>query len=170
MYKILTMVAASVVLMACQSTTKQSVNTKRGEATKLVINISNVDSEEGQLLVMIHDNSADFHADLNINDPKAHYFSKKVVTPTKPNTLVVFNNLPAGKYAINVIHDKDSDGQLDRMIFPFLGMPSEPYALSNNIYDHFSKGDFDNALVELKAPNDQVDLSLSTHLSKVIGL
>ncbi|MCF6436897.1 MULTISPECIES: DUF2141 domain-containing protein [Pseudoalteromonas] len=164
------MIIAAIVLSGCQSTSKLSINPTPGDATRLIVNISNVTSEEGQLLVMIHDNSADYHADLNINDPKAQHFLKKVVAPVAPNTVVVFENIPAGKYAINVIHDKDADGELDRMIFPFLGMPSEPYALSNNIYDHFSKGDFDDALVELQAPSSQIDLTLGTHLSKVTGL
>ncbi|CAM4135840.1 DUF2141 domain-containing protein [Pseudoalteromonas byunsanensis] len=164
------MIVVAIVLIGCQSTSKQSVNNIAGDATRLIVNISNVKSDEGQLLVMIHDNSADYHADLNFNDPKAQYFLKKAVVPVAPNTVVVFENVPAGKYAINVIHDEDADGELDRMIFPFLGMPSEPYALSNNIYDHFSKGDFDDALVELMAPSSQIDLSLSTHLSKVTGL
>ncbi|WP_105170093.1 DUF2141 domain-containing protein [Pseudoalteromonas sp. T1lg23B] len=164
------MILAVITLSGCQSTSKQSVNSIAGDATRLIVNISNVKSDEGQLLVMIHDNSADYHADLNINDPNAQYFRKKVVAPVAPNTVVVFENVPAGRYAINVVHDKDADGELDRMIFPFLGMPSEPYALSNNIYDHFSKGDFDDALVELAAPSSQVDLVLGTHLSKVTGL
>ncbi|MBD1584776.1 DUF2141 domain-containing protein [Pseudoalteromonas sp. S16_S37] len=170
MRKVLLITAMGLVLTACQSTSKHSVNTIAGESTRLVVNIHNVTSEQGQLLVLIHDNSADYHADLNISDPQAHYFAKKIVYPQKPNTPVVFDNLPAGKYAINVIHDKDGDGELDRMIFPFLGMPSEPYALSNNIYDHFSKGDFDDALVEIRSPSHHIDLNLSTHLSKVTGL
>ncbi|BBN83811.1 hypothetical protein PA25_37960 [Pseudoalteromonas sp. A25] len=170
MHKKAVALVATVLLSACQSTSSQSVNTLIGEPTRLVVKISNVDSEQGQLLVMVYDNSADYHADLNINDPQANFFAKKIVPPQNPFTPVVFDNLPAGRYAINVIHDKDSDGELDRMVFPFLGMPSEPYALSNNIYNHFSKGDFDDALVEIRSPSHQIELSLSTHLSKVTGL
>lgn len=159
-----------LLLVGCQATSYKSVNDGTGELTRLTVNISNVTNTDGQLIVMVHDNSGDYHADLNINDPDAKFYLKKVVTPTMPNTLVVFENVPAGNYAINVIHDEDTDGGLDRMIFPFTGMPSEPYALSNNIYDHFSKGDFDDALVEVTAPSAQIDVRLALHIKKVVGL
>lgn len=122
------------------------------------------------MLVLLFDNSADYHSDKNVNDPDAHFFRKLVVAPTSPLTTVTFESVPAGKYAIHVIHDEDSDGGMDRMIFPFTGMPSEPYALSNNIHDSFSKGDFEEALFTVKAPNTKIQLTLSTHLSKVTGL
>ncbi|MBE0370457.1 DUF2141 domain-containing protein [Pseudoalteromonas sp. MMG013] len=159
-----------LMLSGCQSTSYKSVNDGNGEPTRLIVNISNVQNTDGQLIVMIHDNSGDYHADLNINDPEAKFYLKKIVTPTMPNTLITFENVPAGQYAINVIHDEDADGGLDRMLFPFTGMPSEPYALSNDVYDNFSKGDFEDALVEIGAPTSQIDLRLATHLKKVVGM
>ncbi|TMP44361.1 hypothetical protein CWB96_06000 [Pseudoalteromonas citrea] len=171
MFKILVATFAGLTLLTgCQSTSYTSVNDEVGLPTQLSITISNVRNTDGQLIVLVHDNSGDYHDDLNIHDPNANFYLKKVVTPSMPNTVVVFDNVPAGRYAINVIHDEDSDGGLDRMILPFTGMPSEPYALSNNIYDHFSKGDFDNALIEISAPKSKVDLRLATHLKKVVGM
>lgn len=43
---------------------------------------------------------------------------------------VVFDNLPAGDYAIMAFHDEDDDGKLDTN--GLFGLPSEDYAFSNN--------------------------------------
>jgi uncharacterized protein (DUF2141 family) len=40
-----------------------------------------------------------------------------------------FNRIPAGTYAVTVLHDEDSDG---KMHFNWIGMPTEGYGFSNN--------------------------------------
>ena len=40
-----------------------------------------------------------------------------------------FENLPAGEYAAKAFHDVDGDGEMDANPF---GMPTEPFAFSNN--------------------------------------
>ncbi|WP_426027001.1 DUF2141 domain-containing protein [Brevundimonas sp. TWP2-3-4b2] len=40
-----------------------------------------------------------------------------------------FENLPAGDYAMRAFHDVNGNGQMDTNPF---GMPTEPYAFSNN--------------------------------------
>src|ERR1700731_1629727 len=40
-----------------------------------------------------------------------------------------FNRIPAGIYAVTVLHDEDSDG---KMRFNWIGMPTEGYGFSNN--------------------------------------
>lgn len=41
----------------------------------------------------------------------------------------VFNNLPAGSYAIAVLHDENGNGRMD---YDFLGLPKEGYGFSND--------------------------------------
>ncbi|TMP30818.1 hypothetical protein CWB99_05650 [Pseudoalteromonas rubra] len=162
--------ALTLVLSGCQSTSSQSINSADATPTSLTVVIDNVASEQGQLIVTLHDNSESFHSDDNINDNDSRYFRSQVVTPSMPVTTVTFEGIPSGRYAINVVHDEDKDGGLNRMVFPFLGMPSEPYALSNNIYDTFSKGDFEDALITVQTPGSEVHLTLATHLNKISGL
>ena len=40
-----------------------------------------------------------------------------------------FEGLPAGKYAVKAFHDIDADGEMDTNV---VGMPTEPFAFSNN--------------------------------------
>ena len=43
--------------------------------------------------------------------------------------VAVFGDLPAGDYAVKAFHDVNGDGQMNTNPF---GIPSEPYAFSNN--------------------------------------
>jgi len=44
---------------------------------------------------------------------------------------VIFENIPAGQYAIAVYQDINGDDKLNRK---FYGAPTEPYAFSNNVF------------------------------------
>ncbi|WP_440056328.1 DUF2141 domain-containing protein (plasmid) [Pseudoalteromonas sp. T1lg65] len=157
-------------LVACQSTSPISVNSMPGKPTSLTVEISSVENTDGQILVLLFDNSEDYASDKNINAADAHFFKTLIVKPEVPVTTAVFEQIPAGQYAIHVIHDRDSDGGMDRMLFPFTGMPSEPYAISNNVYNNFSKASFKDALFQVNAPATKISLALSTHLSKMTGM
>lgn len=37
-----------------------------------------------------------------------------------------FRDLPAGRYAAEVVHCETEDDRLNRAIYPLLGMPEEP--------------------------------------------
>ncbi|WP_298953906.1 DUF2141 domain-containing protein [uncultured Nonlabens sp.] len=43
--------------------------------------------------------------------------------------VAIFENIPAGEYAIMVLHDKNGNNQMD---FTDQGMPHEAYGMSNN--------------------------------------
>lgn len=53
----------------------------------------------------------------------------KVVKATKGRVTARFDNVPAGTYAVAVIHDENSDKKLNTN---FLGIPKEGYGASNN--------------------------------------
>lgn len=57
-----------------------------------------------------------------------------------------WDKLPAGTYAITCSHDEDDDGTLDAN---FLGVPTEGYGVTNNIYPGTRAPSFDEAKVEL---------------------
>ncbi|ESP92187.1 DUF2141 domain-containing protein [Pseudoalteromonas luteoviolacea] len=158
-----------VLLAGCSSTSNMSINKVKGAPTDVRIVVNHVESTEGQLLVYLHDNAGSYYSDDNYSASSIKYFHRIVVKPSIPATEVVLTDIPAGKYAISVVHDKDSDGTLDRMVFPFIGMPSEPYGLSNDAYSALSKGSFEDALVDITAQAQPIEIKLATHLSKTFG-
>jgi uncharacterized protein (DUF2141 family) len=166
----LSAIFAVSLLSSCATVSNVSVNKTTGDNTKISIDINGVSSSEGHLLVYLHDNSESYYSDDDFSAKSVTFFQRQVIEPTAPLTQVTFENVPAGKYAVSVIHDEDDNGKLSRMVFPFVGMPSEPYGLSNNIYSSLSKGTFEEALIEITAPETQVSVTLATHLGKITGL
>lgn len=53
-----------------------------------------------------------------------------------------FAGLPAGEYAAKVFHDVDGDGGMDTNPF---GMPTEPYAFSNNAVGNMGPASWERA-------------------------
>jgi uncharacterized protein (DUF2141 family) len=65
---------------------------------------------------------------------------KEVALEVKETTVVyVFEKIPAGKYAIAVFQDVNSDGKLNKNM---LGAPQEPYGFSKNLYGMFGPPSF----------------------------
>jgi uncharacterized protein (DUF2141 family) len=87
-------------------------------AQTLTIRVENAGIGKGDLMVGV------------FNDEKTFpdtYFRGEKITVSDRITVIVFNNLPKGKYAVSVY--QDSNGQLDKNIF---GIPKEKYGFSNN--------------------------------------
>lgn len=55
---------------------------------------------------------------------------------------VTFDNLPAGDYAMKAFHDVNGNGKMDTNPF---GMPTEPYAFSNNAVGNFGPASWERA-------------------------
>jgi len=80
--------------------------------------------------------------------PDEHYkkYLKKLTGKiVKGSSTITFENLPAGKYAVNIFHDENNDGKIKKgLIFPKEGIGFSNYqsiGLSNK--PSFSKASFD---------------------------
>lgn len=75
-----------------------------------------------------------------------HYLNKAFrsvnVNVDQTEIEVAFENVPAGRYAISVYHDTNSNGVLDSNL---LRIPKEPYGFSNNPSTRFGPPNFDEA-------------------------
>lgn len=84
---------------------------------------------------------------------------KEVALEVKETTTIyVFKNIPAGKYAIAVFQDVNSDGKLNKNL---LGAPKESYGFSKNLYGMFGPPSF--ADVSFDVVEDQLS-SLTINL------
>lgn len=61
---------------------------------------------------------------------------------------LVFRDLPAGSYALAVIHDENGNGKLDSNV---VGMPTEAYGFSRDARAPFSPPKFEDAVLQLGA-------------------
>lgn len=66
----------------------------------------------------------------------------RMAVPASGRVVARFENLPAGDYAMKAFHDVDGDGEMDANPF---GMPTEPYAFSNNAVGNMGPARWDSA-------------------------
>ena len=64
----------------------------------------------------------------------------------------VFENLPSGAYGIMAIHDVNGNGKMD--VNPF-GMPTEPFAFSNNAVGNMGPARWDRARFDVSGATAQ---------------
>lgn len=88
---------------------------------ELEVIVSDISESKGQLLIGI------YNKEEGAFETSAQIAGK--IVPTKAGKMKFKFQLPAGQYAIGVIHDKNSNNQLDTN---FLGIPIEDYGFSNS--------------------------------------
>ncbi len=96
-------------------------------AATLTIHVDNVTQTTGQVMVAVLPGEAGFKD----KTPAAAAMMKAA----QPGRMTfVANNLDNGSYAIRVMHDVNDNGKLDAN---FIGMPTEPWGMSNNARGNF---------------------------------
>jgi len=92
----------------------------------LAVTISDVRNTAGHIMVSVVNSDAGWK---NQEKPVAQ---DKVAVAEKlgaDHTLVLHFDLPAGTYAVQVMHDENDNGKVDAN---FMGIPTEGYGFSNN--------------------------------------
>ncbi len=89
------------------------------EEKKLTVEITNITSEEGQIILAIYNSSENYD--------KRIAFQEVRLKP-EIDTVIFETNVPDGEYLVMLVHDINNNGKLDTS---FIGMPKEPVGLSN---------------------------------------
>lgn len=84
---------------------------------------------------------------MSLHDSEASYRSGPPTKAAEINvaggqSTVTFDKLPAGDYAMKAFHDVNGNGKMDTNPF---GMPTEPYAFSNNAIGNFGPASWERA-------------------------
>ncbi|RKD15197.1 hypothetical protein BCY91_06705 [Pelobium manganitolerans] len=121
------------------------------EMYSLTIHVKNLRNEKGVVQFAL------YNKDGSIPDEgyKKFYKILKGEIVNKSST-ITFNNIPAGKYAVNVLHDENRNGKIDKgFIVPVEGIGFSNYSsLGLKNRPDFSKSSFD--LKENKSLNVKV--------------
>ena len=93
-------------------------------ATTLTVNVTGFKNSEGMCVVWLFNRADGFP-----NDPTK--LLRRATVPVRGKTSqAVFANLPAGTYAVSVIHDENNNKRLDTNC---IGIPKEPYGTSRGV-------------------------------------
>jgi uncharacterized protein (DUF2141 family) len=96
------------------------------ETGTMTVRIEGFKNTQGQLMVSLYKNDAQFH---NKTACKG-----RITIINAKQELIRFENVPYGDYAVVVLHDMNKDGKLDTNAF---GIPTEGYGFSNNAMAKF---------------------------------
>ncbi len=108
------------------------------EGTTIEMKITNIDNEEGQMLIGLYDSEGNW-----LNKTFKGIFGEI----KNGSCTAEFNNIPDGTYAISVFHDENNNGELDTN---FMGVPKEDTGASNNAPANFGPPDWEDAKFEVK--------------------
>lgn len=123
--------------------------TVEATAAPLAVTIEDVRADSGQILVQIADGPEGF-------DGSAEPVTSLMLDPTPPQ--VTFSvELEPGVYGMRVMHDVDGDFELDAN---FIGIPTEPWAFSNNATGNFGPPRWEDVTFETTTSGGVHDLRL----------
>ena len=118
-------------------------------AGELTVVITDIRESQGTLMVSVANSDAAWNN-------QAKPIAAQKVTATKGEMTLKFGDLPAGQYAVQVMHDANDNNKLDSN---FLGIPSEGYGFSNNP-NVMRKAHFDESRFEVGAEARTVTIRL----------
>lgn len=101
-------------------------------------------AEAGAVLVALYDNEAAYETGAPSRVAR--------VDVAAGERAAVFENLPAGAYGMKAVHDVNGNGKMD--MNPF-GMPTEPFAFSNNAVGNMGPAQWDRARFEVSGETAQ---------------
>ncbi len=124
---------------------------KKYESYSLTITVKNLRNSEGVVLFAL------YNKDGSIPDEKYKNYYKKDDVAIKNNmATVVFNDLPKGKYAINVLHDENKNGKIDKKFI----LPKEGIGFSN----------YESIGLTNRPKFSKASFKLNTNLTKVVNI
>jgi uncharacterized protein (DUF2141 family) len=111
---------------------------------ELKIDIANIRNNKGYILISL------FKDGTGYPDQADKAFRKAKVVITEKKAFVVFNDIPAGNYAVSVLHDENGDQVLNKNK---LGLPKEGYGFSNNVAGAFGPPSYYRARFKYEKKN-----------------
>lgn len=107
----------------------------------LHVTIQGLRNNKGHVLVSLFKNEKGFPDDQKKADKKAK------LEINNHSTIITFNSLETGYYAIAILHDENDDLKMNTNFF---GLPKEGYGFSNNVIGLFGPPSFSKASIYYK--------------------
>lgn len=108
--------------------------------TQISLTVSDINAQQGVIRVGVYDSEAGW------NDNNA--VTGALIEVTGPEMTVQISGLEPGTYGLKLYHDVDGDGSLNTNM---MGIPTEPFAFSNNARGRFGPASWDDAHFQVEA-------------------
>ena len=110
--------------------------------TGIKVTVTNLRSNKGHVLISL------FKDGVGYPDKPEKAFKRVKVTIANKNASTLFEGLPAGTYAIAILHDENDDTKMNTNM---LGLPKEGYGFSNNVMGAFGPPPYSRASFKFTA-------------------
>lgn len=114
----------------------------------LEVKIDNIKNDNGDILIGLYDDGHNFPRKTT---------DGKIVKASKDGVTVSFQDLKSGAYAISVLHDENSNKDMDQNK---IGIPKEGFGFSNNAKSSFGPPSFDKAKIFLHSKDTLISIDL----------
>lgn len=114
-------------------------NLQQSPTETITVEVTNIKEASGFIRIGLYDRKDVFMK-------KSVQYHKVPVHQTG-SCKINFENIPTGRYAISLYHDKNGNGKLDSN---FMKIPKEPYGFSNNASGLFGPPSFEQASFEVQ--------------------
>lgn len=134
----------SFQMLAAQHKQKPSGST-------IVVQLNGIKEPTGQVLLSL------FRSEEGFPTHPEKAFRWKTARVTSSSLIISLDGLPPGAYAIAVVHDENSNAVMD---MDWLGMPDEPYGISNNAAGTFAPPTFGEAKFTVTGKRDTIKIEM----------
>ncbi len=124
---------------------------KKPEGNTITVQLNGIKQPSGQVLLSLFKSEEGFPT----HPEKAFKWSKAKVTSS--SLIISLDGLPPGNYAIAVVHDENSNDVMDRN---WIGLPAEPYGISNNATGTFGPPKYDDAKFTVTGKRDTIKIEM----------
>ena len=135
-------VLIAVVLSACASAPPEIPEPRPAGQGRVEVTMTGFKNDEGTARAAVFLDAGGWP------DQEDSVIATAVIPISDGQAVAVFEEIPAGPFAVSVFHDENDDGELDS---DTLGIPSEDYGFSRDARDMFGAPSFKEARIELAA-------------------
>ncbi|OJW35272.1 MAG: hypothetical protein BGO54_03795 [Sphingobacteriales bacterium 46-32] len=122
-----------------------------GQGSMQTVVLSGLGKKQGTLYI------AWYNTEVNFKKQSTPVFTRSLAVDEQEQVSVVFENIPAGRYAIAVLLDQDGNKKMSTNL---LGIPREKYGFSNNVYPAFRAANWKEASFELKNTDGEIRIRM----------
>jgi uncharacterized protein (DUF2141 family) len=120
-------------------------------AQQTQVKVTGIRSGKGKIILNVFKNNDTYDKE---QPCKKYVFDKKTLAN---GTLVVDCDLEPGTYGITLVDDENANGKIDKNL---IGMPKEGFGFSNFFMEKMKKPVFDDFKIDLKSPNNKVEIKV----------
>jgi uncharacterized protein (DUF2141 family) len=130
-----------LAIASCAKAPPRAPEPRPGGTGRVEVTVTGFRSEEGEARIALYLDEGGWPNEEPV-------FATAVLPIREGRASTVFEDVPAGPFAVSAFHDKDSDGELDT---GFLDIPSEDYGFSADARGTFGPPGFEEARLDLAA-------------------